>query len=151
MALIIGEWSFEKLGNGQNPWKLHWVIDSFGPQNLTIEDDEGTTYNFFPSHIIFPSLVTSFWVEFVTILSNILKCKKIFTSFKSPNTIRQIVKSIKYPIDPLHQKGIYKIACSCSKIYMKEINFYIKLKNMKLTYDIIEFVPRVSHRKKHHI
>lgn len=38
-------------------------------------------------------------------------------TFKPPNTIRGMMKSVKDHIDHRHHKGVYEIPCSCGKSY----------------------------------
>jgi len=41
-------------------------------------------------------------------------------TFKHMNTIRSSLKSVKYPLDPKGQKGVYLIPSSCGKPYIGE-------------------------------
>ena len=54
-------------------------------------------------------------------LAKTLKRNKIQTFFTPPNTIRNMVNSLKDPINPKTYKGMYSIPCSCEKLYIGEI------------------------------
>ena len=41
--------------------------------------------------------------------------------FTPTNTIRNLVDSVKDPIEPKAYKGVYSIPCSCDKLYISEI------------------------------
>ena len=53
-------------------------------------------------------------------LSKTLKRHKIQVFFTPPNTIRNLVDSLKDPIEPEAYKGVYSIPCSCNKLYIGE-------------------------------
>ena len=54
-------------------------------------------------------------------LAKTLKNHKVQVFFTSPNTIRNLVDSLKDPIEPKAYKGVYTIPCSCDKLYIGEI------------------------------
>ena len=53
-------------------------------------------------------------------LTKTLKRNKIQAFFTPPNTIRNMVDSLKDPINPKTYKGVYSIPCSCEKLYIGE-------------------------------
>ena len=60
----------------------------------------------------------------------ILKKKRIPTSFKPVQTIRQKMRPVKDPIDPKQLSGIYEVSCSCKFCYIGETgrSFHTRLK-----------------------
>ena len=53
-------------------------------------------------------------------LAKTLKRHKIQVVFKPPNTIRNLVDSLKDPVEPKAYKGVYCIPCSCNQLYIGE-------------------------------
>ena len=53
-------------------------------------------------------------------ITQILNKHNINVAFTPPNTIRQLFNSVKYPINPDLQKGVYVIPSSCGKEYIGE-------------------------------
>ena len=53
-------------------------------------------------------------------LVRILKKKNVGATFKPLNTIRNSLRSVKDFVDPIEQKGVYMILCSCGKQYIGE-------------------------------
>ena len=53
-------------------------------------------------------------------LAKTLKRHKIRVFFTPPNTIRNLVDSLKDLIEPKAYKGVYSIPCSCDKLYIGE-------------------------------
>jgi hypothetical protein len=49
--------------------------------------------------------------------------KDIKTSFKPLDTIKQKMRSVKYKLDQLNCKGVYRIECSYGKCYIRETNY----------------------------
>ena len=68
-------------------------------------------------------------------ISKILNKHNINVPFTPTNTITQLFNSIKDPINPKLQKGVYVIPCSCGKEYIGETgrSLNIRLKNTLLT------------------
>jgi len=60
-------------------------------------------------------------------IDHVLKKKNIGTTFKPLSTIRNSLKSIKDPIDPMNHKGVYMIPCSYGKIYVGDIGHSMKI------------------------
>lgn len=54
-------------------------------------------------------------------ITKILNKHNINVAFTPSNTIRQLLNSVKDPINPNLQKGVYAIPCSCGKQYIGEI------------------------------
>jgi hypothetical protein len=63
-------------------------------------------------------------------IARVLNKKEIKTSFKSLETIKQSMRSVKDKLDPHNGKGIHKIECSCSKYYISETghSFHVRIK-----------------------
>lgn len=53
-------------------------------------------------------------------ITKILNKHSINVAFTPANTIRQLFNSVKDPINPNLQKGVYVIPCSCGKEYIGE-------------------------------
>ena len=53
-------------------------------------------------------------------IANVLRKKNIRVSFGPPNSLRTKLDKAKDPIDPKHQKGVYKTPCSCGESYIGE-------------------------------
>jgi hypothetical protein len=74
--------------------------------------------------------------------SRILKKKSIGATFKPLNTIRNSLRSVKDHIDPIGQKGVYVITCSCGKQYIGETGHSFRIK-------IQEYVTDIKHNHTH--
>jgi hypothetical protein len=61
-------------------------------------------------------------------IAKVLEKKNIGETFKPLSTIRNSLKSIKDPIDPSNQKGVYMIPCSCGKPYVGETSCLVSIR-----------------------
>lgn len=63
-------------------------------------------------------------------ISKILKKKNVKTVFKPTSQLRNIIRSVKDPRDPLSSGGVYRIPCSCGSVYIgttkRSVNTRIK-------------------------
>lgn len=76
------------------------------------------------------------------IIAYILRKNQFSTTFKSLNTICNILRSIKDHVDPSNTKGVYLISCPCGAPYVGEIGGSIKLR-------IQEHVANIKHIRFH--
>jgi hypothetical protein len=90
-------------------------------------------------------------------LARILKKKNIGATFKPINTIRNSLRSVKDPVDPIEQKGVYMIPCSCGKQYIGETGRSFRIRIQEHVVDIKHNRTRPSalaehsDKTKHHI
>jgi len=69
-------------------------------------------------------------------LSRILKKKSIGATFKPLNAIRNSLRSVKDYVDPIEQKGVYMIPCSCGKQYIGETGRSFRIRIQEHAADI---------------
>jgi hypothetical protein len=120
-----------------NGYKKHQVLRAF--QNASKRPRSKTQTNNDVSKVFLP------YIQGTTDkLARILKKKNIGATFKPINTIRNSLRSVKDPIDPIEQKGVYMIPCSCGKQYIGETvdPLELEFKNMSLISSTIALVPR---------
>jgi len=90
-------------------------------------------------------------------IAKILSKKEINTTFKSHETIKQNMRSIKEKPNPQKGKGIYKIECSCGECYIGETSrsFQIRIKehgvDIKNEHIRTSALAEHSLKTKHHI
>jgi len=69
-------------------------------------------------------------------ITKILNKQNINVAFTPSNTIRQLFNSVKDPINPNLQKGVYVIPCSCGKEYIGEIGRSLNIRIKEHTADL---------------
>lgn len=69
-------------------------------------------------------------------ITKILNKHNIDVSFTPANTIRQLFNSVKDPINPNLQKGVYVIPCSCGKEYIGETSRSLNIRIKEHTVDL---------------
>ena len=91
------------------------------------------------------------------IISKILRRNNITVAFAPKNTIRNLLDKAKDPIDPRQQKCVYKILCSCGKVYIGETGRSPQKRLKEHTTDICRdrsykyVLTEHSHNTSHHI
>ena len=77
--------------------------------------------------------------------------------FTPPNTIRNLVDSLKDPIEPKAYKGVYSIPCSCDKLYIGETGHSMETRFKEHSADLRHNIHKKStlvehaHITGHHI
>jgi hypothetical protein len=133
-----------------NGYNEHLGIKAF--QNASKEPRDKEQTNNDVSKVLFPYIHGT-----TDKLARILRKKKIGETFKPINTIRNSLRSVKDPTDPIEKKGVYMIPCSCGKQYIGKqvVPLGLGFRNMPLISSTITLVPllwpNTQDKTKHHI
>jgi hypothetical protein len=125
-----------------NGYKKHQVIKSF--QNATKRPRNKEQTNNDVSKVFLPYIQGT-----TNKLARILKKKSIGATFKPLNTIRNSLRPVKYHVDPIEQKGVYMILCSCCKQYIGETSCSFRIRIQEHATDIKHNRTRPSALAEH--
>ena len=71
------------------------------------------------------------------VIARILRKKNIGVTFAPPNSIGRMLDTSKDPVEPLKQKGVYSVPCSCKIPYIGETGCSIQVRLKEHCADIM--------------